>query len=250
MHLSIAHRPWPHPSGPWALAMEWHALLFAHWPVAPALLQRHLPPGLWIETWDGAAYLGVVPFRMAGVRPRLAPSVPWISAFPELNLRTYVTDGTRPGVWFFSLDAGNPLAVELARLGFHLPYYTAQMRCAQLGETIHYHSHRTHAGRPRADLTMTYAPGGPVQYAAPGTLAHWLTERYCLYAADRRGNLWRGEIHHARWPLQPATASFAHSTLTETVGLPLPATPPLLHYAHRLDVRAWLPERVRGGVTM
>ena len=110
------------PSRPWVLAMQWHDLLFMHWPMAPAALRPLVPPPLELDTRDGTAWIGVVPFRMQGVHPHLMPNLPWISAFAELNVRTYVTIGGKPGVWFFSLDAANPLAVRAARLGFRLPY--------------------------------------------------------------------------------------------------------------------------------
>src|SRR6266704_6531932 len=117
----IAHRPWPLPVGPWVMAQRWHDLLFAHWPVPAGELQHLIPTPLTIDTFDGQAWLAVVPFRMSGVRLRGTPAVPWLSAFPELNVRTYVKCEGRPGVWFFSLDAGNPLAVAIARAWFHLP---------------------------------------------------------------------------------------------------------------------------------
>jgi hypothetical protein len=223
------------------MAMQWHDLLFMHWPLRPALLRPFLPPTLRLETFDGAAWLGVVPFRMAGVRARLTPPLPRVSAFPELNLRTYVTDGQKPGVWFFSLDAADPLAVEAARLLFHLNYCDARMRCQAEGQGLRYTSRRLRRGPPAA-LDMRYRPSGPAYRAAPGSLENWLTERYCLYAANRAGRVWRGEIHHAPWPLQPAEAELAHNSLAEQIGVGLPALPPLLHFVRRLDVLAWLPE--------
>jgi uncharacterized protein YqjF (DUF2071 family) len=226
--------------------MQWHNLLFAHWPVGPDLVRPFLPPGLELQTWAGRAWLGVVPFEMRGVRPRFAPPVPGVSAFPELNLRTYVVRGNRPGVWFFSLDAANPLAVRAARLGFHLPYFDAQMRCTLQGRAVHYQSVRRHRGMAPAAFRADYTPTGPVYTSAPGSLEHWLTERYCLYAADRRGRLWRGDIHHAPWPLQPAEATITTNHLTDRLGLMLDPHPPLLHFARRIDVTAWLPERVTG----
>src|SRR4051794_18976444 len=118
-------RPWPVPQSPWVMAMQWLDLLFMHWPVPAKALRSYIPRNLEIDTYDGTAWIGVVPFRMAGVRPRMTPALPWLSAFPELNVRTYVTIGGKPGVWFFSLDAGNPVAVEGARSLFHLNYYNA-----------------------------------------------------------------------------------------------------------------------------
>jgi uncharacterized protein len=226
------------------MAMRWLDLLFAHWPVPAAALRPFVPPGLALDSFDGACWIGVVPFRMSGVRPRLTPPLPWISAFPELNVRTYVTAEGKPGVWFFSLDAANPLAVEAARLGFHLPYFRARMACEPQGEAVRYHSTRAHGGAAPAAFTGRYRPTGPAYRATPGTLEHWLTERYCLYAANRAGQIWRGDVHHAPWPLQPAEAEFERNTMTAQIGLSLPETPPLLHFVRRLDVVAWLPERV------
>src|SRR5579859_5771812 len=125
----IAHRPWPLPAGRWVMAQNWHDLLFAHWPLPAAILRPHVPARLEIETFGGQAWLGVVPFRMSGVRLRGTPAVPWLSAFPELNVRTYVVADGKPGVWFFSLDAANPMAVAIARAWFHLPYFRACMSC-------------------------------------------------------------------------------------------------------------------------
>jgi uncharacterized protein len=118
----VAYQPWPLPAGGWVMAQSWHDLLSAHWPVTAAALRPHIPARLAIDTFDGQAWLGVVPFRMSGVRLRGTPAVPWLSAFPELNVRTYVLADAKPGVWFFSLDAGNAIAAAIAREWFHLPY--------------------------------------------------------------------------------------------------------------------------------
>ena len=223
--------------------MRWHDLLFMHWPVPYATLRPLIPPALALDTFDGAAWIGIVPFRMTGVRPRGLPALPWLSAFPELNVRTYVTTGGKPGVWFFSLDATNPVAVRLARTLFYLPYYDARMALENRGDRVHYSSHRTHRGAPPAVLQAHYRPIGQVSYAPPGTLARWLTERYCLYAADGQGRVWRGDIHHGRWPLQPAEADVRVNAMAQQIRLTLPDTPPLLHFARRQDVVGWLPER-------
>ncbi len=225
---------------PWAMSMRWLDLLFAHWPVSPAVLRPLLPPGLELDLFDGKAYVGVVPFRMEGVTPRGVPEVPGLHAFPELNLRTYVTTGGRPGVWFFSLDAGQKLAVRVARALFHLPYFDAAFRL----EGNSYSSIRTHAGAPPAILEATYMPTGPVYHAKPGTLEHWLTERYCLYSADKRGRIYRGEIAHTPWPLQPAAAEFRKNTLGDWLGIAMQGPPETLHFAKELDVRAWLVQRI------
>jgi uncharacterized protein YqjF (DUF2071 family) len=243
MLADTTHRPWALPNRPWMLAMQWHDLLFMHWPVPPHLLRPSIPPSLSIDTFDGMAWLGVAPFHMTGVGPRGVPSLPWLSAFPELNVRTYVTTAGKPGVWFLSLDAANPVAVRLARLVFHLPYFDARMASERSGEAVRYRSIRTHRGSPNLAFRGTFQPIGPVYQAAPGTLDHFLTERYCLYTTDRRGRLWRGDIHHAPWPLQPAAVEVEVNLMTRPLGLTLPDTPPLLHFARRLDVVAWLLER-------
>jgi uncharacterized protein YqjF (DUF2071 family) len=240
------HRPWPLPQQPWMMRMTWHDLLFMHWPVSSKSLRRYIPPSLAIDEFDGSAWIGVVPFRMSSVAPRLIPPVPYLSAFPEINVRTYVSAGGKPGVWFFSLDAANPIAVEAARDVFHLPYYNARMRCQAAGESVQYSSVRTHRAAAPALFRGQYRPTGPAYLSAPGTLESWLTERYCLYAADRRGMIWRSDIHHRPWPLQPAESEIEHNSMTNQIHLALPDIKPLLHFARRLEVIAWLPQRIEG----
>ena len=211
----------------------------------PGILAPTLPAGLALDTRDGAAWLGVVPFRMSGVRLRGLPALPGARAFPELNVRTYVVAGGRPGVWFHSLDAANPLAVAVARAWFHLPYVRAEMRCEAAGDGVVYASRRTHRGAPPASFRARYGPTSAPRRARPGSLEHWLTERYCLYAASPRGLL-RGEIHHAPWPLQDARAEITEQTVAAAAGVDLaaPCAPPVLHFARRLDVVCWAPVRV------
>ncbi len=219
--------------------MQWHDLLFMHWPLPPATLRPLIPPALTLDTFDGWAWIGVVPFEMRGVRPRLAPSVPWLSRFCELNVRTYVKAGGKPGVWFFSLDAANPLAVRAARYSFHLPYYDARMNSTRAKDGVLYESLRTHRLVGPAELSASYRPTGIAQVALPGSHEYWLTARYCLYAAGRNGRPWRGEIDHEPWPLQPAEAEVRRNSMTTSLHITLPDRPPLLHFARRLDVTAW-----------
>jgi uncharacterized protein len=240
----VAHRPWPLLTGSWVMAQSWHDLLFAHWPVDSVILCPLIPQQLQIDTFEGQAWLAVVPFRMSGVRLRGTPAVPWLSAFPELNVRTYVADGKKPGVWFFSLDAVNPLAVAIARVWFHLPYFRARMRCKEQDGWIHYQSERTHRGAPSGLLECAYRPLGEVLTPQLGTLEHFLTERYCLYTADARGRIIRGEIHHLPWPLQLAEAEFTVNSMAGAAGVELPARKPLLHFSRRQDVVVWRPERL------
>jgi|SRR5688572_27576468 len=244
-------RPWPPPSRPWAMRMDWHELLFVHWPVPVGALRRHVPDTLDIDTLEGRAWLGVVPFRMTNVRPRFVPPVPGLSAFPELNVRTYVVPaGTKdkPGVWFFSLDATNPLAVRAARWSYHLPYFDARISCAANGgtntPTVHYSSRRTHKGAPPAELDLEYRPVGKVFHAERGTLDYFLTERYCLYSASAKGTLYRCEVGHPPWPLQPAEAKVRRNTMTRQIGFDLPDKEPLLHYVDFQPTIAWWPVKV------
>ena len=238
------HRAYPPPAGPWALSMSWHDLLFMHWPISADHLRPLVPPALNLDTFDGDAWLGVVPFRMSGVRPRFLPAVPGLSGFPELNLRTYVSAGGRPGIWFFSLDAHNPVAVRLARATFHLPYFDARMSSRKEGDEIFYRSVRTHRGAPPAEFAGRYRPAGEPFESRPGSLENFLTERYCLYAADGRGRVRRGDIHHQLWPLCPAEVEVETLRMTQQIDVALPDTPPLLHFSERLDVLAWPPRRL------
>jgi len=239
------HRPWPLPLGPWIMAQTWHDLLFAHWPIPEAQLRPFVPRGLLIDTFAGQAWLGVVPFRMSRVRLRGTPPLPWLSAFPELNVRTYLTAGGKPGVWFFSLDAANALAVAIARAWFHLPYFRARMTSARDAEWILYRSRRTHRGALPGAFRGRYRPTGAAFHPKPGSLEHFLTERYCLYAAGPAGQLFRSEIHHLRWPLQPAEAQFEENTMPQADGLSFPSpAPPVLHFAKRQDVLVWSPRHL------
>jgi uncharacterized protein YqjF (DUF2071 family) len=229
-----------------AMDMSWHDLLFIHWAVKPEELRPLIPQRLALDTFEGEAWLGVVPFRMTRVKPHRFPSIPMISAFPELNVRTYVSDGIKPGVWFFSLDAANPFAVAVARRFYYLPYFHARMSLADDGKVITYRSNRTHRGAAPAQFEAEYAPrDAQMPLSSSGSLAFWLTERYCLYAVDPHDGLWRSEIHHPRWPLQSVSAEIAVNTMTAAMmSVTLPDTPPLLHFARRLDVMAWKPQRI------
>ena len=240
----LAHRPWPLPQGPWVMAQSWHDLLFAHWPVDVAALRAKIPAQLEIDTFRGQAWMAVVPFRMSGVRLRWTPGLPWLSSFPELNVRTYVVAEGKPGVWFFSLDAGNSLAVTIARRWFHLPYFRARMICDERDGLIHYKSIRTDRGGLEALLEGKYQPVGGTIRMESGSLEHFLTERYCLYTADGAGRILRGEIHHPLWKLQMAKAEFTRNTMSNAAGISLPAQEPLLHFARRQDVVVWAPSRL------
>lgn len=231
------HRPWPLPERPWRWSLTWSHLLFAHWRFPAEELKPLIPTGLQLQEFDGSAWIGVVPFLL-DVRPRFMPALPGVSRFPEINVRTYVEVGGKPGVWFFSLDARNPLAVWAARRFFHLPYYRARMQFGLSGDSVHYLTLRIR-GAHTPEFMGDYRPVSDVRLAEPGTLEHWLTERYCLYAEDPKGNLYRAEVHHQPWPLQEADAQIKVNTMLHPLGLELPDEPPLLHFARRLDVAVW-----------
>ena len=183
---STAHRPWPMPRAPWLMTQSWHDLLFAHWRVDVSEVRRAVPAAFDLDLFDGEAWLGVVPFHMTNVGLRATPAVPWISAFPELNVRTYVRVADRPGVYFFSLDAARWLAVAAARAFLNLPYYTADMTLERRGDGLHYESARR--TRQRAQFKAIYEPIGAPFTASVGSIEYFLTERYCLYHHNRRGH--------------------------------------------------------------
>ncbi len=235
---ATSHRLTPMPTGPWIMTQVWHELLFAHWPIAPHLLRPLVPSSLPLDTFDGQCWVGIVPFHMSNVHPRGFPSVYGLSRFPELNVRTYVTLHDRPGVYFFSLDAANPIAVFLARHFFLLPYFTAHMSSHSIGDTIYYRSRRIHKHAPSADFVVSYRPIAPVVYATSGTIEHWLTERYYLYTVSH-DHVYRGDIHHRLWPLQIAEYEEMQNTMALSHQIPLPNIPPLLHYSQLQEVLVW-----------
>lgn len=211
----------------------WHHLCFLHWPVPVNLLRLSVPTALDIDTHDGTAWLAVTPFWMSGVTLTGFPDVPWLSSFAELNVRTYVRHRDGPGVWFFSLDAGSYLAVLAARALFHLNYVYARMKVELKGDGIGYFSQRPDG----ATFAASYRPVGEPVRSAPGSLEAFLTERYRLYAWSK-GRLYRSEIDHVPWPLQPAEADVGRNDLPAVNGLRVEGQP-LAHYARRLDVRIW-----------
>lgn len=189
------------PSGKAVMRQRWSGLLFLHWPVEPELIQTRLPHGLQVDIFDGKAWIGVVPFFMEGVRPAGLPAVPWLSWFLELNVRTYVHDSSgRPGVWFFSLDCNQPIAVEVARKAFHLPYRHAAMKADEIDGGIIYESRRRTAGGRLAEFR--YQKPDVAIPAEPGSLEWFLMERYLLFSADRRGRIFSGQVHHAPYRIQ------------------------------------------------
>jgi uncharacterized protein YqjF (DUF2071 family) len=232
------HRPWPVPAGPWIMGQSWCDLLFCHWPVAPAAVRDHVPASLPLDLIDGRAWISITPFEVRGTRPRGAPAPPVLSRFPELNVRTYVRRGARPGIWFLSLDAASALAVGAARGLYRLPYFRARMAIAADGPWVVYRSERRDPRGAPARFEARYRPTGGVRHAAAGSLEAWLDERYRLYTVDDGGRLFSADIHHRPWTLRDAEAEIGLNTMTAPHGIELTGEP-LLQFARRQDVVFW-----------
>jgi len=192
------------PLGRSAGRQRWSDLLFAHWEVEPSAVQATLPAGLHVDTHEGRAFLGIVPFFMDRIRPAFLPPLPGISWFLELNVRTYVHDDQGwPGVWFYSLDCNQPVAVWLARRFFRLPYFHARMTAGRDGRTIDYRCQRHASGEVHYRWTVPDA----TKSAEPGTLEFFLLERYVLFTADGEGGLYSGRVHHFPYRYAPTEAA-------------------------------------------
>lgn len=244
------NRPRPVPPGRWVMTQRWNDLLFAHWPIPVSALAPLIPSGLQLDTFQGSAWLGVVPFWMDRIKLRGLPAVPGARSFPELNLRTYVTDPrTRtPGVYFFSLDASNLLAVTFARTFFRLPYFWSEMHIQQPSEREFVFSSRRRLVPEPVVFKARYRGLGPTRRlveSRSGTLEYFLTERYCLFTRNAHGEPVRANIHHVPWPLEEAEADIEHNDLAAAIGIQLPNQPPVLHYSRRLAVYVWQLERLR-----
>jgi hypothetical protein len=248
--MRTSYRPRPLPVGRWAMSQRWNDLLFAHWPAPAQTIAPLLPEGLEVDTYAGSAWLGVVPFWMDQIRVRGLPSIPGARSFPELNLRTYVRnqDTGTSGVYFFSLDARNLLAVWVAHSFFHLPYYWAEMSLEQRSEReFRFYSRRRFSRRPVV-FKARYRGLGPTRKLAEsraGSLEYFLTERYCLFSVNRAGQTVQAQIHHIPWPLEEAEADIERNDLAAAIGIELPAQEPVLHYSRRLAVYIWPAELVR-----
>jgi uncharacterized protein len=222
------HRPWPLPEAKWVIAQTWQDLAFIHYPVDPAPVQALLPKGLELQTFEGKAWIGVVPFEMARVAPRVFHGLLSMPRFPELNVRTYVTLKGKPGVWFLSLDTTSAPAVLVGRRQFHLPYHRARMSISHKENELAFSSSRLTG---QADFTAFYSPTGPVFYPKPGSFEHWAAERYCLYFHEPKIGLKRVDVHHVPWPLQKAQVQITACTMLTAAGLPMPTVQPICHFS-------------------
>jgi uncharacterized protein YqjF (DUF2071 family) len=226
-----AHRPWPVPDRPWVMGQTWDDLLFVHYRVPAETLRPLVPDGLEVDQHSGSGWLGVTPFVVTGLRARGLPAFPFVSSFRELNVRTYVRRDDKPGIWFFSLDASSQLAVEAARRLYRLPYFRADISLRRSREEIVYECSRDDGKA----FSAGYRPVGETFAAEPGSLEHFLTERYCLYAGHE-GKLYRADIHHRPWPLQTARVRIDLNTMPP---FKLPDDTALTHYSARQDAVIW-----------
>jgi uncharacterized protein YqjF (DUF2071 family) len=239
------------PDTPVVMHQNWHHLLFLHWEISPQELQRLIPPELTVDTFEGKAYIGLVPFTLTGVRPILSPPLPWISSFHEINVRTYVhLAGRDPGVWFFNLDASSAIAVAAARAAYKLPYFHSGIEFLASADpipTIDFSSHRDDPkGANPANSRIRYRPmEGIVTHAAPGTIEHFLIERYILYTTDEKHHLHRARVHHQPYPIQRAEVLELEETLVWAAGVRRSEAQPMRHYASEVNVKVYALERCR-----
>ncbi len=231
---TVAHRPWPLPAEPWIMMQVWFDLLFAHWRLPPESIRPLIPPGLQLDTFDDAAWIAITPFHMK-MKARLPGTALKLSRFAELNCRTYVTVDGKPGVFFFSLDASSRLAVRGARWFYRLPYFYARIRVDEQREHFRYHAQRK---SNNACFSANYFPISSARYSRPGTLEHFLTERYCLYTVSQN-HIYRCDIHHLPWPLQDANCDIQQNTIASAAGIKGVEGKPLLHFAKKLEVLIW-----------
>ena len=248
--LAPLQRPDNRPAG----FQRWRSLAFLHWEVPAAAVAALLPEGLEVDTFEGRAYVGVVPFTMRDVSPWWSPSVPGVSNFHELNVRTYVHAGGRPGVWFFSLDAASSIAVIAARTGWHLPYHRASMVMEEHDGEVRYQSRRLWPGPKPAELELRYRIGESIGSAVPDTFEHFLAERYVLFtagleAAPRPSGspLLSGQVHHRPYPLHRAEVLEVRESVVAACGLPATSGPPHVLYSPGVDVDVFALEKVAEG---
>jgi uncharacterized protein YqjF (DUF2071 family) len=232
------------------LHQNWLHLLFLHWEVPADELQRLLPPELTVDTFEGKAYIGLVPFTMTGVRPTGVPALPWISSFHEINVRTYVhRKGADPGVWFFSLDASSPIAVAAARAAYKLSYFFAEIEFSATTAAMPEITFRSHREDPRgampAHAHIRYSPiEGPILKPAPGSLEFFLVERYILYSMDEAHRLYRARVHHQPYPIRRADVAELDETLIWASGIKRSDAYPIRHYASEVNVKIYGLEQI------
>jgi len=248
--VRTSHKPRPLPAGRWAMTQRWNDLLFAHWPIPAQMVEARLPDWLEADTYQGSGWLGAVPFWLDRIKVRGVPSIPGLRNFPDLNLRTYVRDrqtGT-PGIYFFSVDSSNLLAVAAAHMVYHLPYFLAEMHLEQRSEReFAFYSRRRFQKQP-VIFKARYRGLGPSRRLVEirsGSFEHFMSERPCVFSVNRAGQPIRANLHHVPWPLEEAEAEIERNDLGLAAGVVLPDREPVLHYSRRLAVYVWPAELVR-----
>lgn len=245
MHPSLTktkHRPWPLPSGAWRWRQSWNDLLFVHYQCPKEKLHDLVPKSLTIQEFEGICWIGIIPLKMQKVMMRPLPDLPGISNFLELNVRIYVEYKGKPGVYFLSLDATNPLAVWFGKNLFHLPYRHADMEFKKENNNNFFHSRRKE-GKDQSEFSLSYSSNSEIFEAKLGSLEYFLTERYCFYT-QTSGGLFRGNNHHYPWTLQKARSQILSNSILRNFDIQIPNTEPHLLYSKGVDVVLWNLEKV------
>ncbi|WP_028393328.1 YqjF family protein [Bacillus cihuensis] len=242
--MQLDHRPFPLPSLPWLLSQVWEDLLFIHYPMDPNVLRNYVPLELELDVYQNRAWITIIPFRVTKMKGRGIPSLPLLNAYLEINVRTYVKYKDIPGIYFFSLDANHPLFVIGLKTAIGLPYKHANMEFKQMKNAFQFKSYRLSDKNTSEKINLTYQPGNVLFETLPGTLDHWLLERYCMYSFLGK-YLIRGDIHHDQWKVSNATATTSINTMISFLSADnCPNTPSLLHYSKQRRVFCYPPKRV------
>jgi uncharacterized protein YqjF (DUF2071 family) len=235
----VTHRPWPIISKNWIIRQSWSNLLFTHWPISAELLRPHIPRSLQIDTFDGTAWLGVVVFVMDGIYLRGLSALSLTPKFAEINVRTYVQCNGKPGVYFMSLDVADWASLMFAKRWYRLPYKAAQISFQKEGRTFFCQSLRKEKAKVPIGFHANYIPDSRVYFSKKEMFDHWLTERYCFFSTDTRGNIYCGEIHHQPWPLQKVEIEICRNSLFTPFQFDLSEEKPIVHFSKGLDSLFW-----------
>jgi len=243
MHQALQfteHRPFPLPDRPWVMRQRWDDVLFLHWPVPPNVLRPHIPDELELDLYDGTAWIGIVLFEVNGLRGRFFPPIPFANTFPEVNVRTYVKKNGKQGIYFFSLDTSNKLAIKAARTAYSLPYFYANVSLKRSETEVNFSSIRKERGMPRESLQVTYRPKGVEVPNEESSFQHWMAERYCQWTLF--GNeLFRTDIHHRKWVFESVDIELTLNTMAQYIPRDCFSKTPIAHYSGSKNTLFWLP---------
>lgn len=230
---------------PWLVAQTEAELLFLSWPADPARITGRIPAGLTLDTFESQAWITLIPFRMERMRARWLPPIPPFSRFAEVDCLTYVRRGAVTGIWFFRIDAGTLVGSAMARWLFGLPYHHSRVALDQEGEWRAFSSvGRAEGTGVRPELRLRYRPRGQVFEATPGTLAHFIVERFVMFSQSGRGTLLQGREARPTRSIQECEVSVQQNTLPEAADVPGPAGDAVAWYCARSAIRTWLPAPV------